>query len=70
MATTMYFDEKVKDLEKDVTLDIELGKSSFYGDTHLYIRVDDKTIIMDGKTEKEFFESIERLGFYLGHIGH
>jgi hypothetical protein len=49
MATTMHFDEIVKDQGGKKEMELEIGRSSFYPKDSIYIRVDGKTAIMDQK---------------------
>ena len=68
MATTCFFEEKVSDLEEDVSLDLELGRSSFYGGiSRIYINVDGKSVILDEETGKRLYDAMMRLGGYLGY---
>ncbi|RKK03228.1 hypothetical protein EBE87_05085 [Pseudoroseomonas wenyumeiae] len=73
MATTMYFEEIVQDQGGEVTAEIEIGRSSFYagcsvpagiGEDSVYIRFDEKTILMDRATAKRFIEAAISVGRY------
>ena len=46
MATTMYFDETIKDQGGRTEMELEVGRSSFYPEDSIYITVDGKTVIM------------------------
>lgn len=65
MATTVYFDETVKDQGGELTMNIEFGRSSYYAEDSIYLNVNDQGIIMDRATAKRFVEQIEALGRYL-----
>jgi len=46
MATTMFFEETIRDQGDKETMDVELGRSSFYDEDSIYLKVDGKTVIM------------------------
>jgi hypothetical protein len=64
MATTMYFDETIRDQGGKESLDVELGRSSFYPEDSIYLTVNDKTVIMDRATAKRFVEAVVSVGHY------
>ena len=66
MATTMYFEEKVKDQGGKTSIDIELGRSSYYPEDSIYLTVDGKTVIMDRATAKRFVDAVVSVGHYHG----
>ena len=68
MATTMFFEEKIKDQGGKTSMDLEIGRSSFYAEDSIYITVDDKTVIMDRATAKKFVDAVVSVGFYHGFI--
>ncbi|EHQ9271222.1 TPA: hypothetical protein ACVU5S_004604 [Vibrio parahaemolyticus] len=68
MATTVYFEETVKDQGDVNEMDIELGRSSYYEEDSIYIRVDGKLVIMDRKTAKKFVDAVVDVGFYHGFV--
>lgn len=68
MATTMYFDELVKDQGGEHSFDIELGRSSYYPEDSIYLKVDGKTVIMDHATAKRFAEAVAAVGRYHGFL--
>ena len=68
MATTMYFEEVVLDQGGDISMEVELGRSSFYPEDSIYLRVDGKTVIMDRATAKRFVKAVNSVGFYHGFI--
>lgn len=68
MATTMYFEETIRDQGDRATLDVELGRSSFYKEDSIYLTVDGKAVIMDRATAKRFVEAVVAVGQYHGMI--
>ena len=68
MATTMYFDEVIHDQGGKSSFEIELGRSSYYPEDSIYLKVDGKTVIMDRATAKRFVEAVNSVGFYHGFI--
>jgi hypothetical protein len=66
MATTMYFDEIVRDQGGKISMEIELGRSSFYPEDSIYLTVDGKTVIMDRTTAKRFVDAVAAVGTYHG----
>lgn len=69
MGTTTFFEETVHDKEKtDITVDLELGRSSFYhGENLIYLKIDDKSLILDEATGKRLVEAMGSVGRYLGY---
>lgn len=65
MATTTFFEEEIKDQGGKATLELEFGRSSFYGNNSFYIRVDGKPIIVDQETAKRIFSSMDKVAGYL-----
>jgi hypothetical protein len=68
MATTMYFDETVCDQGNKTSMEIELGRSSFYPEDSIYLTVDGKTVIMDRATAKRFVDAVVSVGSYHGFV--
>lgn len=68
MATTMYFEEEIKDQGGKETMDVEFGRSSYYEEDSIYLKVNGKGVIMDRSTAKRFVESVIRLGEYHGLV--
>lgn len=68
MATTMYFEETIKDQGGRTEMELEIGRSSFYPEDSIYIIVDGKTVIMDRKTAERFVEAVNSVGFYHGFV--
>jgi hypothetical protein len=64
MATTMYFEETVVDQGGKHSMDLELGRSSYYPEDSIYLTVDGKTVIMDRATAKRFVEAVMSVGHY------
>ena len=68
MATTMYFEEVVRDQGDKTSMEIELGRSSFYPEDSIYLKVDGKLVIMDRATAKRFVEAVTAVGGYHGFV--
>lgn len=68
MATTMYFEETVKDQGGKTTFELEMGRSSYYPEDSIYLIVDGKTVIMDRATAKRFVEAVVSVGQYHGML--
>ncbi|ARE39226.1 hypothetical protein RGUI_1085 [Rhodovulum sp. P5] len=75
MATTVYFEEEIKDQGGKETLFVEFGRSSCYsgspipggtGVDSIYLTVEDKTVIMDRETARKFVEAAVSVGHYHG----
>ncbi len=69
MATTMYFEETIRDQGGKTSLDVELGRSSFYPEDSIYLTVDGKTVVMDRATAKRFVDAVVSVGQYHGLVG-
>lgn len=68
MATTIYFEETIRDQGGKDSLNIELGRSSFYPEDSIYLTVDGKTVIMDRATAKRFVDAVVSVGNYHGLV--
>ena len=68
MATTTYVDEIVKDQGGKFSFEIELGRSSFYPEDSIYLKIDGKTVIMDLATAKQFVNAVVAVGQYHGLV--
>lgn len=68
MATTMFFEKTVKCQSGEEDMNIEFGRSSYYEDDSIYLKVDGKSIVMDRATAKEFIEAATRVGQYFGFV--
>ena len=66
MATTTYFEETILDQGKGMTMEVEVGRSSFYAEDSIYLTVDGKTVIMDRKTAKRFADAVASVARYHG----
>lgn len=66
MATTMFFEESVKCQGGKEEMEIEFGRSSFYDEDSIYIKVDGKSLVMDRATAKKFVEAAMGVGHYFG----
>jgi len=68
MATTQYFEETIKDQGGRTSMDLELGRSSFYPEDSIYLAVDGKMVIMDRATAKRFVAAVLNVGHYHGLV--
>lgn len=68
MATTMYFEETIKDQGGKTEMELEIGRSSYYPEDSIYIIVDGKTVIMDRETAKRFVDAVNSVGFFHGFL--
>lgn len=67
MATTCFFEEVLKDEEANVEMDLELGRSSYYGgESLIYLRVGETHLIMNEKSGRALYAAMSDLGTYLG----
>ncbi|MBB6243683.1 hypothetical protein [Rhodanobacter sp. MP1X3] len=69
MATTVYFEETITDQGGKISMDVELGRSSFYSEDSIYLKVGDELVIMDRATAKRFVEAVVLVGHYHGFVG-
>jgi len=70
VATTVFFEEVLTDKSsKELTMELEVGRSSAYGENHLYLRVDETTVILDEKVGRSLCEAFESVGHYLSYTG-
>ena len=66
MATTTFFEETVRDKErKSETIDLEFGRSSYYGENLIYVRMDNRTVILDEPTGRRLCEAMSSVGRHL-----
>ncbi|MBL0317308.1 MAG: hypothetical protein IPP69_16695 [Flavobacteriales bacterium] len=68
MATTEYFNEVIHDQGKKESVNLEIGRSSFYEEDSIYITVDGKMIIMNRAMAKRFVDAVVNVGMYHGFI--
>jgi len=68
MATTMYFEETIRDQGGKTSVDLEIGRSSYYAEDSIYMVIDGKTVIMDRGTAKRFVDAIIAVGSYHGFV--
>ncbi|MES2192187.1 MAG: hypothetical protein V4454_18870 [Pseudomonadota bacterium] len=66
MATTMFFEETIKDQGGKISMDVEIGRSSYYREDSIYLNVDNKTVIMDRATAQRLVDAVIRVGQYHG----
>lgn len=68
MATTTFFEETIVDLEKrDAKIELEFGRSSFYGKNLMYFRINGEGVIVDEATGKKIADQMQSLAGYLGY---
>jgi len=69
MATTMFFEEGLKDAARSGnTIDLEFGRSSYLdGKSLVYLVIEGKTLILDEEMGRKFCDAAERLSSYLGY---
>jgi hypothetical protein len=68
MATTMYFEEEVRDQGGKAKMMVEIGRSSFYSEDSIYLKVDEKLVIMDLATAKRFVDAVISVGHFHGLV--
>lgn len=68
MATTMYFEESIRDQGGKAEMRVEVGRSSFYPEDSIYLSVDGKTVIMDLATAQKFVDAVVSVGRYHGLV--
>lgn len=78
MATTCFFEEEVFDQDRERSLDVELGRSSYYsgselkggkiGEDSIYLKVNGESVIMDTETARRFVDAVVSVGRYHGFI--
>lgn len=66
MATLMFFDETLKDQDDEVSIDFEIGRSSFYDEDSIYFVIDGKSVIVNREQAKRFVDAVADVGGYLG----
>ncbi len=64
MATTTYFVETIEDQGGKDSIELELGRSSFYDEDSIFITVEGKTVIMDLEMAKKFVDAVVSVGHY------
>jgi hypothetical protein len=68
MATTVYFEETIRDQGGKESISVEFGRSSFYPEDSIYLIVDGKSVIMDRATAKRFVDAVISVGHYHGFV--
>ncbi|WP_211823880.1 hypothetical protein [Proteus terrae] len=66
MATLMFFEEILKDQGDKTSVDLEIGRSSYYDEDSIYFVVDGKTVIVTREQAKRFVDAVADVGGYLG----
>lgn len=64
MATTMYFNEVIRDQGNKISMEVAIGRSSFCPEDSIYLVIDGKTVIMDRKMAKKFVDAVVCVGQY------
>jgi hypothetical protein len=68
MATTTYFEERIKDMKQPRELDVIIGETSFYGGmSHMYIKVFDEHLILNHDTAKRLSQAVYEVARFLGY---
>jgi hypothetical protein len=68
MATTMYFEEEIRDQGGKAQMMVEIGRSSYYSEDSIYLNVDGKLVIMDLATAKRFVDAVISVGHFHGLV--
>lgn len=68
MATTMYFEEEIRDQGGKTQMMVEIGRSSYYSEDSIYLNVDGKLVIMDLATAKKFVDAVISVGHFHGLV--
>ncbi len=68
MATTMYFEETIVDQGGRATMELEIGRSSYYEEDSVYIRIGNEAVCMNRETAQRFVKAVSEVGFYHGFI--
>lgn len=68
MATTTFFEETISDLKRqDAKIELEFGRSSFYGQNLIYFKINGESVIVDEATGRNIAEKMASLAGYLGY---
>ncbi|MGA3983016.1 hypothetical protein ACI2VH_23630 [Ralstonia nicotianae] len=69
MATTMFFEETLKDAARSGnSVEVEVGRSSFlHGQNLVYLVIDGKTVILNETMGRKFCQAVNELGHYLNY---
>lgn len=65
MATTMFFEETVTDADGKNPIDLEFGRSSYFGENSLYIVMGENSVCVDRKTAKRILDAMDSVATYL-----
>jgi len=68
MATTMYFEEEIRDQGGKAQMMVEIGRSSYYSEDSIYLNVDGKLVIMDLATAKRYVDAVISVGHFHGLV--
>lgn len=68
MATTMYFEETLRDVgNRSEPLHLEFGRSSAHGESLMYLVIDEHTLVLDREVGKRIAEAMSLLAGYLSY---
>jgi hypothetical protein len=69
MATTMYFEETLRDQggKNDVAIELEFGSSTYYPKASIYLVVNGETVILDEATGRKLVDAMAMVAGYLGY---
>lgn len=62
MATTTYFERTIKCQGGEEEMEVELGRSSYFEEDSIYLKVGEKGLAMDRAAAKEFVEAVVSIG--------
>lgn len=66
MATTTFFEEQIKDLKEPISVDLEFGRSSYYGGINrLYVKIDGRFMVLVESQGQRLCAAMDDLRAYL-----
>ncbi len=65
MATTKYFDEEIIDQGEKTKVDLQVGTSTYYSESSIYLKIDGKFVVMNRDTAKRLIDSFNEAGISL-----
>ena len=66
MATTCFFEKKIRCIGGKDSMQVEVGRTSYYGTDGLYLKVNDEhQVVMNKKTATEFLAAVQGVWDYL-----
>ncbi|HFD6683479.1 TPA: hypothetical protein ACF5RG_003328 [Providencia alcalifaciens] len=66
MSLLMLFEETLKDQGNKTSVDLEIGRSSYYDEDSIYFVIDGKIVIVTREQAKRFVDAVADVGGYLG----